>query len=142
MNEPMVRKSTPFDALLGLDVKAARDGESEVLLELVAAHCNRRGVAHGGVVCGMLDTALGAAVVSTLSESEWCGTLELSVQFRDPARHGPLCARGRVARRGRRVAFAEGEVVDARDRVVAVAHGVWTIWPSHPDGQSTSTSAT
>ena len=134
MNEPMVRKSTPFDALLGLDMKAACDGESEVLLELIAAHCNRRGVAHGGVVCGMLDTALGAAVVSTLSESEWCGTLELSVQFRDPARYGPLCARGRVARRGRRVAFAEGEVVDARDRVVAVAHGVWNIWPSHPDG--------
>lgn len=65
MDEPMVRKSTPFDALLGLDVKQARDGESEVLLELVAAHCNRRGVAHGGVVCGLLDTALGAAVVST-----------------------------------------------------------------------------
>ena len=134
MDEPMVRKPTPFDALLGLEVKHAGAGEAEVFLELIPGHCNRRGVAHGGVVSSMLDTALGAAVVSTLSESEWCATLELSVQFRDPARHGPLLARGRVARRGRRVAFSEGEVMDARERVVAVAHGVWTIWPSHPDG--------
>ena len=118
-------------------MKYAGDGKSEVELELVPAHCNRRGVAHGGVVCGLLDTALGAAVVSSLGESEWCGTLELSVQFRDPARHSPLRARGRLARRGRRVALAEGEVIDARDRVIAVAHGVWTIWPSHPDGQAT-----
>jgi uncharacterized protein (TIGR00369 family) len=137
VDEPIERKLTPFDALLGLEVKHASGGESEVFLELVPSHCNRRGVAHGGVVCGLLDTALGAAVVSTLSESEWCATLELSVQFRDPARHGPLHARGHVARRGRRVAFSEGEVVDARDRVVAVAHGVWTIWPSHPDGRGT-----
>ncbi len=130
----MVRKPTPFDSLLGLEVESANDGESEVVLELLPSHCNRRGVAHGGVMCGLLDTALGAAVVSTLGESEWCGTLELSVQFRDPARHGPFRARGRVARRGRRVAFAEGRVVDVHDRVVAVAHGVWTIWASHPDG--------
>ena len=134
LDEPIVRMSTPFDALLGIEVKDSRNGESEVVLELVPAHCNRRGVAHGGVICGLLDVALGSAVVSKLGETEWCATLELSVQFRDPARHGPLKASGRLARRGRRVAFAEGEVVDARDQVVAVAHGVWTIWPSHPDG--------
>lgn len=128
------RKPTPFDALLGTRALRVGGGESEMHLELRPEHCNRRGVAHGGVISALLDTALGAAVVSTLAEQEWCGTLELSVQFRDPARHGPLTGHGRVARRGRRVAFAEGEVVDARGRTVASAHGVWTIWPAHPDG--------
>jgi uncharacterized protein (TIGR00369 family) len=128
------RKPTPFDALLGTRPVRVADGEAEMLLELRPEHCNRRGVAHGGVVSALLDTSLGAAVVSTLDAEEWCGTLDLSVQFRDPARHGPLTGHGRVARRGRRVAFAEGEIRDARGRTVAVAHGVWTIWPSHPDG--------
>ena len=136
-NEPTTtRKPTPFDALLGLTVSRAVAGEAEARLELTPAHCNRRGVAHGGVVSALLDTSLGAAVVSTLAPEEWCGTLELSVQFRDPARHGPLTGRGRVERRGRRVAFAAGEVVDGNGRVVAAAHGVWTIWPSHPDGKN------
>lgn len=127
------RQPTAFDELLGLSVERAEDGEATAVLEPTARHRNRRGVAHGGVVSGLLDTTLGAAVVSTLSPEEWCGTLELSVQFRDPARHGPLTCHGRVVRRGRRVAFAEGEVLDGRGRIVAAAHGVWTIWPSHPD---------
>ena len=127
------RKPTPFDALLGTRAVRVGEGQSEMSLELRDDHRNRRGVAHGGVVSALLDTSLGAAVVSTLAPEEWCGTLELSVQFRDPARHGPLTGHGRVARRGRGVAFAEGEVRDANGRTVAVAHGVWTIWPAHPD---------
>lgn len=133
MSEEVKRNPTPFDELLGLEVVRAADGEAEVRLVLTPAHLNRRGVAHGGVVSALLDVSLGAAVVSTTTAEEWCGTLELSVQFRDPARHGPLTGRGRVERRGRSVAFAAGEVLDAGGRVVAAAHGVWTIWPTNPD---------
>jgi len=133
MSEEVKRNPTPFDELLGLEILRAVDGEAEVRLALTPAHLNRRGVAHGGVVSALLDVSLGAAVVSTTTAEEWCGTLELSVQFRDPARRGPLTGRGRVERRGRRVVFAAGEVVDVRGRVVAAAHGVWTIWPSNPD---------
>lgn len=128
------RSPTPFDEFLGVEVVEAAGGRAEARLELAPHHCNRRGVAHGGVVSALLDVSLGAAVVSTLSPEEWCGTLELSVQFRDPARHSPLRGQGRVERRGRSVAFAAGEVIDSRGRVVAAAHGVWTIWPRHPDG--------
>lgn len=130
------RQPTPFDELLGVEVISAKGGMAEACLEITPLHRNRRGVAHGGVVSALLDTSLGAAVVSTLAAQEWCGTLELSVQFRDPARHGPLRGRGRVERRGRQVAFAAGEVIDARGKVVAAAHGVWTIWPGHPDAGS------
>jgi uncharacterized protein (TIGR00369 family) len=136
VTDPSFRNPTPFDSLLGIEPLSAQDGESEIRLDLSPDHCNRRGVAHGGVVSALLDISLGAAVVSTTTPEEWCGTLELSVQFRDPARHGPLTGRGRVERRGGRVAFAAGEVVDARGRVVAAAHGVWTIWPAHPDHAS------
>lgn len=129
----MSRKPTPFDDLLGVEVLEAADGRACTRLELRPNHCNRRGVAHGGVVSALLDVSLGAAVVSSLRPEEWCGTLELSVQFRSPARHSPLAGRGRMERRGRTVAFASGEIVDARGEVVAAAHGVWTIWPSHPD---------
>lgn len=128
------RPSTPYGELLGLRVVEASDGVASVRLELRPELCNRRGVAHGGAVASLLDAALGAAVISAIEPQEWCGTLQISVQFNDPARHGPLTGSGRVVRRGRRVAFAEGEVADARGRVVARAHGTWTIWPGHPDG--------
>ena len=56
----------------------------------------------------------------------------------DPARRGPVVGVGRVVRRGRHVAFAEGEVTDGEGQIVARAHGTWVIWPGHPDGEATS----
>ena len=131
---PAAKKSpTPYGRHLGMEVVNAAAGRAEVRLTLAPHLCNRRGVAHGGAIASLLDTALGAAVVSSLAPEEWCGTTQLSVQFSDPARAGPLIARGRLVRRGRHIGFAEGEVFDANERVVARAHGTWVIWPRHPD---------
>jgi uncharacterized protein (TIGR00369 family) len=128
-------QTTPFGAHLGMELVEAADGAASVRMELADHLRNRRGVAHGGAVASLLDAALGAAVISAIAPEEWCGTLQLSIQFHDPARRGPLTGVGRLVRRGRRVAFAEGEVIDARGRAVARAHGTWTIWPGHPDGK-------
>jgi len=132
--ERRLPQTTPFGAHLGMELLEASDGTASVRMELADHLRNRRGVAHGGAVASLLDAALGAAVISAIAPQEWCGTLQLSIQFHDPARHGPLTGVGRLVRRGRRVAFAEGEVLDARGRAVARAHGTWTIWPGHPDG--------
>lgn len=121
-----------FNRLIGLQRVRAGAGQAEITLELRPEHKNRRGVAHGGLLSAMLDAALGSAVVSGIKSEEWCGTAQLSIQFRTPGTGPVLTGRGRMARRGRRLAFAEGEVVDAGGEVVASAHGTWYIWPSQP----------
>jgi uncharacterized protein (TIGR00369 family) len=123
-----------FHHLLGMERMRAGGGRAEISLEVRDEHTNRRGVSHGGVVAALLDAVLGAAVVSSIRRHEWCGTVQLNVQFLEPARGPVLTGRGRMLRRGRRVAFAEGEVVDRRGRTVATAAGTWYVWPSHPEG--------
>jgi uncharacterized protein (TIGR00369 family) len=123
---------TAFDTLLGMRCVTRGEGRSVYEMTVGPAHLNQRGVAHGGVVASLLDTALGSAVVSAIAAKEWCGTMQLSVQFREPVRPGVVRAEGRMARRGRTAAYAEGELRDERGRVLADAHGVWTIWPSRP----------
>jgi uncharacterized protein (TIGR00369 family) len=129
MSEP----TTPFNDFLGARVLSREGGRSEVALDLAAHHLNRRGVAHGGVVSSVLDTALGAAVISVMKPEEWCATLQLSVTFVEGPRAGTITARGRVVRRGSRVAFAEGELVDAAGKTLATAQGVWYVWPAKPE---------
>ncbi len=124
--------TTPFNDLLGTRCVLREPGRTRYELTVGPDHLNKRGVAHGGVVASLLDTALGAAVVASIAPEEWTGTLELSVQFREPVLPGPVVAEGRVARRGRTIAFAEGEIRDAAGRILATAHGVWTIWPGKP----------
>jgi len=110
----------------------AEAGEAEVALEIAPHHCNRRGVAHGGVVSSVLDSALGAAVVSSIPSEWWCATTSLSIQFVGGARAGRVVAVGRVVRRGRSVAFASGEMRDSEGRIVATASGTWHLWAYRP----------
>jgi uncharacterized protein (TIGR00369 family) len=131
MSEPHDHEP-PYHALLGARCLSRGNGAARYELTVGPDHLNRRGVAHGGVIAGILDSALGTAVVSAIAKEEWCGTLELSIQFREPVRPGTITASGRMARRGKTAAFAEGEVRDASGKVLATAHGVWTIWPSQP----------
>ena len=123
----------PFHTYLGVEVVRMEGGEAEARLELLPHHCNKRGVVHGGVLSALLDTALGAAVISSIPKEWWCATTSLSVQFLEGVREGALTCTGRVLRRGKRVAFAGGEVRDAAGRRVASAQGSWHLWPYRPE---------
>ena len=127
------RPSTlPLYDLLGIELLHREETRVVLGLPLREDLLNNRGVLHGGVISALLDAALGHAIVTGIKAEEWCATLQLSVQFRRGARHGPFQAEGRMMGRGRSCAFAEGEVHDARDALVACAQGTWHIWPQQP----------
>lgn len=99
-----------------------------------ARHLNINGVVHGGVYATILDTAMGGAVVSILEDGEVTATTSLYVEFLRPAQEGQtLRAEGRLVRRGRHLAFVEGNLTDGRDVLLSQAHGTWYIW-SQADG--------
>ena len=125
-------KAPPFSTFLGIELEGRGEGEARCALELAPQHLNRRGVAHGGILASLLDSALGAAVISAMPEEWWCATTSLSIQFIAGVGQGRLVATGRVLRRGRTTAFAAGEVRDARGNVVAAASGTWHLWSAHP----------
>ncbi len=122
----------PFNRYLGAEVVCGDERRSEVVLELAPHHLNRRGVAHGGVISSLLDSALGAAVIASIPQEWWCATTSLSTQFLEGAGRGRLTATGRLLRRGRAVAFAAGEVHDEKGRLIATATGSWHLWPYKP----------
>ena len=65
---------TPYGAHLGIEIVETGDGTALLRLPLAEHICNRRGVVHGGALASLLDSALGAAVISSISQEEWCGT--------------------------------------------------------------------
>jgi uncharacterized protein (TIGR00369 family) len=127
------RPMLPLHDLLGFTAVESETGRLVLAAEVRPELCNRRGVLHGGVLSALADSALGGAVVAGIAPEEWCATLQISVQFVNGARRGPLRAEGRMVRRGRRVAFAAGEIRDADGEVVATAQGTWFVWPRRPD---------
>jgi len=116
-----------------IDLAASKRGFVTVTGRVEPRHLNINGVVHGGVYATILDTAMGASVVTLLGEGETTATTSLYVEFLRAAREGAtLTARGEVLRRGRHIAFAEGNLFDAEGRRLSQARGTWYIWSAEP----------
>lgn len=95
-----------------------------------ASAYNPIGVVHGGLVCTLLDTVIGCAVHTTLPARVGYTSIEIKVNYLRPVHLGAeLVATGWVVKAGRRVAFAEAEVVAADGKQVATASGSCLIMP-------------
>lgn len=112
--------------LLGLSSSASA-GLAEVTMELRAPFLNRRGVAHGGVICSLLDEAIGMAVHSLLPEGGRAVTAQLNAHFLNPAPPGTLITKAHVIRAGKRIIVGEGEVRREGGELVAKGTGIWAM---------------
>lgn len=115
-----------FGDFLGLETKRT-EGGAEVRLEIKEHALNNLGVAHGGVICSLVDHAIGAAVGYALGRTRRAVTAELKVNLLAPTTTGTLIATGRLIREGTRLIVGEAEVVDHDGRLIAKGLGIWAI---------------
>ncbi len=104
------REANPFFQLMGIDVDRVRDGEAALEMAIRADMLNGAGWLQGGVLVSLVDEAMALAIYTTLDEGQRIATVSESTSFLKGAREGRLLAVGRVVKRTRRVAFAEGAV--------------------------------
>ena len=133
-----------FHYQVGFHVVPERSGKGfcTVSGRVEPRHLNIHGAVHGGVYATILDTAMGGSVVSLLADGETAATTSLYVEFLQAAAEGEvLTAVGKVLRRGRHIAFAEGTLRGSDGRQLSRADGTWYIWsatPSAPAGRRPS----
>jgi uncharacterized protein (TIGR00369 family) len=110
---------------VSLDFNLAEVGDgAAVFVGTPGQHAyNPIGMVHGGYAATLLDSACGCAVHTQLSAKQSYSTLELKVAYHKAItdKTGPMRAEGRVVTLGRRVAFADGRLVDGNGRLYASA---------------------
>jgi uncharacterized protein (TIGR00369 family) len=117
---------SPFNERFGIQSEDLVDGSVALSLPTDASLHNEIGAVHGGVAMLLLDGAMGRAAGRTLEPGQGCATIQFTAQFLAPAQ-GRLRAVGRVVKRGRNVAFLEGECTREDGMLVARAIGSWAI---------------
>lgn len=120
----------PMAAVMDMRLVRAEPGIAAFECDPDESHYNPIGAVHGGLVCTLLDSALGCAAQTTLPAAQGYTSIEIKVNYLRPVTHasGTLTATGRVTKPGSRVAFAEGEVTDASGKVVATASGTLLVF--------------
>ena len=116
----------PIAATLDFVLAAAEPGFARFVGQPGEHHYNPMGGVHGGVICTLLDSAMGCAVMTDLDDQTAYTTSHISVHLVRPVTRdtGPITAEGKLIHAGRRVATAEGRLVDAAGRLLA--HGTTT----------------
>jgi uncharacterized protein (TIGR00369 family) len=121
----------PIGQLIGMRLVEVSEGSATFVCDPNESHYNPIGTVHGGLVCTLLDSALGCAVHSTLPQGQGYTSLEIKVNYLRPVRSdsGELTCVGTVTKPGSRVAFAEGIVTDRAGKVIATASGTLLVFP-------------
>jgi uncharacterized protein (TIGR00369 family) len=126
------QKLPHYRDLIGEEVVRREGGEAEVRITPRPFLLNRSGVVHGGVLCTLMDEAIGWAAYSRLGEGAQLVTAELKINFLEAAASGTLTAHGRVIRQGKHLVVGEGDVLDHDGRRVARGLGTWMIISPRP----------
>jgi uncharacterized protein (TIGR00369 family) len=103
------------------------DGAVQIGLHLRAAHCNSRGLLHGGVIAALADNAMGLSCGLSLPSVQGLVTVSLAVDYAGSAKIGQwLQIEPRVLKTGKSMGFADA-LVTADGAVIARASATFRI---------------
>ena len=113
------RGSSPFLSSLG-PLYARNEGSGVVIgLRIEEKHLNTRGVAHGGMLVTLADSAMGIVIAMSRTPPHPMVTVNLSADFADVARAGDWTeARVDVQKMGKRLAFASCQLWVGEKRIL------------------------
>ena len=109
------RDANPFFTLMGIVVDEFGDGQARLSMDVRPDMLNGAGWLQGGVYVALADEAIALALYTRLADNEEIATIDEHTSFIKGVNTGTVTATGRVIRKGRRVAFADGEVRSAAD---------------------------
>ena len=125
----LLAEHVPFNKLLGIQGESVEVGRAVLALPVRPEHVGdpRRPALHGGVLSTLIDTAGGIAAWSALGAGESVSTVDLHVDYLEPAGLGaPLRAEAQLIRKGNRVCHVRVSVTQD-GLLVAEGRGVYNI---------------
>ena len=115
------RERPPVGKLIGFEMTEVEPGRVVFEMDAGPQHSSPLGTVHGGIVCDLVDAAMGCAHASQLEDGETFTTLELKINFLKPVWEGHLVAEGKAIKSGRTIGLVEGRVTDESGSLVAYA---------------------
>jgi uncharacterized protein (TIGR00369 family) len=113
--------NVPFAKLLGIEVESSEPGHAVLSMQIRRELLQNHGVAHGGSIAAVIDSAMAIAIMPMLAENERTTTVDLTIHYLRPLTHGTARASARVVRAGKRVITVSAELFDDQEKLAATA---------------------
>ena len=117
----MTLDHVPFARLLGIEVDSVEPGHAVLSMKLRDDLMRNNGIAHGGAMATLIDSAMAIAIMALLDENERTVTVDLTIHYLRPISEGTTRASARVVRAGRRVITVSAELFGDDGKLAATA---------------------
>jgi uncharacterized protein (TIGR00369 family) len=117
----MTLDHVPFARLLGIEVESIEPGHAVLTMPIRDELKQNHGIAHGGSIAAVIDSAMALAIMPLLGENERTTTVDLTIHYMRPLTGGTARASARVVRAGRRVITVSAELFDDQGRLASTA---------------------
>jgi uncharacterized protein (TIGR00369 family) len=117
----MTVDDVPFAKLLGIEVESVEPGVAVLSMKMRDDLKRNGGIAHGGAVATLIDSAMAFAILPILGENEHSMTVDLTIHYLRPVSEGSARAIARVVRAGKRVITVSAELFDGNEKLAATA---------------------
>jgi uncharacterized protein (TIGR00369 family) len=132
-----VESTGPFMATLGPLYYRPVEGGVIIALRITEQHLNRRGIAHGGMLVTLADSAMGMNLARAREPRLWTVTTSLSTEFIDAARPGDWVeAQVDILKLGRRLAYANCYLTINARRILRASGVFAVVRPARTDESS------
>ena len=117
----MTLDNVPFAKLLGIEVETIEPGHAVLTMPIRGELKQNHGVAHGGSIAAVIDSAMALAIMPLLAENERTTTVDLTIHYLRPLTEGTARASARVVRAGKRVITVAADLFDEQNKLAATA---------------------
>ncbi len=117
----MTLDDVPFAKLLGIELDSLEPGHAVLSMAMREELKRNGGIAHGGAIATLIDSAMAFAIVPMLAEDERSITVDLTIHYLRPVSEGTARASARVVRAGKRVITVSAELFDSQEKLAATA---------------------
>ena len=114
-------KHIPYANLLGIELQKVTPGTATLSLDIKEELKRNNGIAHGGAIASLIDTATAFATLSVLNPDQRSTTIDLTINYLRPLIKGKATATAKVVRNGRRILAVSAEVFDESGNLAATA---------------------
>ena len=117
----MTLDQVPFAKLLGMEAESVEPGHAVLTMKIRDDLLRNGGIAHGGAIAALIDSAMAFAIVPLLSENERTTTVDLTIHYMRPLSEGSARASARVVRAGKRIITVSAELFNSEGKIAATA---------------------
>jgi acyl-CoA thioesterase len=122
-----IANSSPYYRLLGMEVKEIKEGESRIEMPFKQDLTHPYGIAHGGAIASLADSAVAMALIDLVDPRDRIATIEFKINFFASVDKGELEAHAKIIHKGSKTAVGDVEVVNEKGKLVAKLVATYSI---------------